>query len=346
MLIHYLVKDEPQASRFQSGLFQNSRAVRSSRRSRSRSRSRRPAAAAASSSSGVRSGPARGVQTYRVQVRTGRRLALQRRDAQDERARVLQRRRSRRPGRQRADLLAAGRRLQRHDPRPLERLRAATFRACGRHLLFHGGFASRVAWLVTGLFLCAVRHRLLPRVRARPAAVGRAPPGARRAARDLASAPRTSSSPWSCSLLVWRLRRADRAGDAPERDPRRLVRDRPDGDRRRRRALGGVARRPDRADRGGARLLRRRLGLLHLRVARRRAARLADARHVARPRLRIGAARTGLELAALVVGFLLGGTVGIGTLVFAVGIGPVVEVSFWLLGRTPLAAPAVASSAA
>ena len=62
--------------------------------------------------------------------------------------------------------------------------------------------------------------------------------------------------------------------------------------------------------------------------------------------VRLGAARTGLELAALVVGFLLGGTVGIGTLVFAVGIGPVVEVSFWLLARTPLAAPAVASSAA
>ena len=62
--------------------------------------------------------------------------------------------------------------------------------------------------------------------------------------------------------------------------------------------------------------------------------------------VRVGTARTGLELAALGVGFLLGGTVGIGTLVFAVGIGPVVEVSFWLLGRTPLAAPAVASSAA
>ena len=62
--------------------------------------------------------------------------------------------------------------------------------------------------------------------------------------------------------------------------------------------------------------------------------------------VRIGTARTGIELGALVVGFLLGGTVGIGTLVFAVGIGPVVELSFWLLGRTPLAAPAVASSAA
>lgn len=62
--------------------------------------------------------------------------------------------------------------------------------------------------------------------------------------------------------------------------------------------------------------------------------------------VRLGAARTGLELAVLVVGFALGGTVGIGTLVFAVGIGPVVELSFWLLGRTPLADSAVASSAA
>ena len=61
--------------------------------------------------------------------------------------------------------------------------------------------------------------------------------------------------------------------------------------------------------------------------------------------IRIGAARTGIEVAALAIGFLLGGTAGIGTLVFAVGIGPVVEASFWLLGRTPLALPAVASSA-
>ena len=62
--------------------------------------------------------------------------------------------------------------------------------------------------------------------------------------------------------------------------------------------------------------------------------------------VRIGAARTGIEIAALVVGFLLGGTAGIGTLVFALGIGPVVELSFWLLGRTPLAGPAVASARA
>lgn len=59
--------------------------------------------------------------------------------------------------------------------------------------------------------------------------------------------------------------------------------------------------------------------------------------------LRIGTARTAIEILALAFGFALGGTVGIGTLVFALGIGPAVELSFWLLERTPLAAPAVAS---
>ena len=36
-------------------------------------------------------------------------------------------------------------------------------------------------------------------------------------------------------------------------------------------------------------------------------------------------ARTAVEVSALVVGFLLGGTVGIGTIVFAFGIGPIVQ---------------------
>ena len=62
--------------------------------------------------------------------------------------------------------------------------------------------------------------------------------------------------------------------------------------------------------------------------------------------VRIGAARTGIEIVALAIGFALGGTAGIGTLVFALGIGPAVELSFWLLERTPFAAPAVASAAA
>jgi uncharacterized protein len=61
--------------------------------------------------------------------------------------------------------------------------------------------------------------------------------------------------------------------------------------------------------------------------------------------VRIGAARTAIEVAALGLGFALGGTAGLGTLVFALGIGPAVELSFWLLERTPLVAPAVASPA-
>jgi uncharacterized protein len=65
-----------------------------------------------------------------------------------------------------------------------------------------------------------------------------------------------------------------------------------------------------------------------------------------RLRLRIGTARAVVEILALALGFALGGTVGIGTLVFALGVGPAVEVSFWLLERTPLAGRAVASSAA
>ena len=64
-----------------------------------------------------------------------------------------------------------------------------------------------------------------------------------------------------------------------------------------------------------------------------------------RAHIRIGVARTALELSVLVLGFVLGGTVGVGTLVFALGIGPVVELAFWLLGRSPLAMPPVASAA-
>ena len=58
-----------------------------------------------------------------------------------------------------------------------------------------------------------------------------------------------------------------------------------------------------------------------------------------RTRFRIGVVRGALELAALVAGFGLGGTVGIGTLAFALLIGPTVEGSFWLLLRASLARP-------
>ncbi len=61
--------------------------------------------------------------------------------------------------------------------------------------------------------------------------------------------------------------------------------------------------------------------------------------------VRIGVSRTALELVALLLGWALGGTVGIGTLVFALGIGPAVELSFRLLARTRLTVPEVASAA-
>jgi uncharacterized membrane protein YczE len=43
--------------------------------------------------------------------------------------------------------------------------------------------------------------------------------------------------------------------------------------------------------------------------------------------------RTGIELVILVVGFLLGGTVGLGTILFAFGIGPVVQVLLGVFDR-------------
>jgi uncharacterized membrane protein YczE len=53
--------------------------------------------------------------------------------------------------------------------------------------------------------------------------------------------------------------------------------------------------------------------------------------------VRVGLARAAIEGTALVAGFVLGGTVGVGTLVFAVLIGPSVEASFWLVTRVGLA---------
>ncbi len=50
----------------------------------------------------------------------------------------------------------------------------------------------------------------------------------------------------------------------------------------------------------------------------------------------VGAARAVLECAVLVVGVLLGGPVGIGTVLFAVGIGPAVQVAFRLLRQSPV----------
>ena len=55
-----------------------------------------------------------------------------------------------------------------------------------------------------------------------------------------------------------------------------------------------------------------------------------------RTHVRIGLVRAVLEAVPLVIGFALGGKVGVGTLVFVAAIGPVVEMSFALADRTPL----------
>jgi uncharacterized protein len=54
---------------------------------------------------------------------------------------------------------------------------------------------------------------------------------------------------------------------------------------------------------------------------------------------RVGLVRGVLEVCALAIGIVLGGTFGAGTVLFALGVGPIVETSFALLQRSPLAAP-------
>ncbi|MEU8072483.1 MULTISPECIES: hypothetical protein [unclassified Micromonospora] len=53
--------------------------------------------------------------------------------------------------------------------------------------------------------------------------------------------------------------------------------------------------------------------------------------------LPLGPARTGIEVTVLTVGWLLGGAVGPGTLLYAIGIGPIVA---WLVPRLTAPAPA------
>jgi uncharacterized protein len=62
-----------------------------------------------------------------------------------------------------------------------------------------------------------------------------------------------------------------------------------------------------------------------------------------RTHFRVGVVRATIELAALAAGIALGGTFGVGTVAFALLIGPVVESSFALLARSPLAVPSPAS---
>lgn len=62
---------------------------------------------------------------------------------------------------------------------------------------------------------------------------------------------------------------------------------------------------------------------------------------------RVGSVRAGLELSVLLAGWLLGGTVGVGTVVFALGIGPVVQLSLrrWALVDAPAPVPSAGGRA-
>lgn len=51
----------------------------------------------------------------------------------------------------------------------------------------------------------------------------------------------------------------------------------------------------------------------------------------ARTRVRVGLVRALIEASVLAVGWLLGGAAGVGTVLFAFGIGPAVELAFRLL---------------
>ena len=49
--------------------------------------------------------------------------------------------------------------------------------------------------------------------------------------------------------------------------------------------------------------------------------------------LSIAAVRAALEISVMSVGWYLGGTVGVGTLLFAFGIGPAVALSLYIVGK-------------
>jgi uncharacterized membrane protein YczE len=55
-----------------------------------------------------------------------------------------------------------------------------------------------------------------------------------------------------------------------------------------------------------------------------------------RTHARIAIVRGTLELCALVAGIVLGGTFGVGTVLFALGVGPCIEASFRVMERTPI----------
>ena len=60
---------------------------------------------------------------------------------------------------------------------------------------------------------------------------------------------------------------------------------------------------------------------------------------------RIAVASWAIQIAALTIGFAFGGSVGIGTVLFAIGLGPCIEGAYWLLVRLGITRPASQSAA-
>jgi uncharacterized membrane protein YczE len=55
----------------------------------------------------------------------------------------------------------------------------------------------------------------------------------------------------------------------------------------------------------------------------------------------ISQVRTAIEISVVVIGWLMGGVVGLGTIIFALGVGPSVTLGFYLVNKfsTPLKKP-------
>jgi uncharacterized protein len=58
---------------------------------------------------------------------------------------------------------------------------------------------------------------------------------------------------------------------------------------------------------------------------------------------RIAVASWAIQIGALAIGFAFGGSVGLGTVIFAVGLGPAMEASYWVLMRLGITNPAPAA---
>jgi len=64
---------------------------------------------------------------------------------------------------------------------------------------------------------------------------------------------------------------------------------------------------------------------------------------IVRRGLRIAVASWAIQIGALAIGFAFGGSVGLGTVIFAVGLGPAMEASYWVLMRLGITNPAPAA---